>query len=228
MQTKIKQLDFVPQENMELVSAQVREWIRDNAFMALSERALNDLEKRSVDGLSLTLGGYVVDPNNPKRRVSMETSFSVSVLPKDEEFDLEDPEATWWNAYVLRARMQLLQHDSEFAALTRMRVSMINATLQLIEAFDERFKDTLIWERRLTKQQRDEWALNLQRDATRVKLFNAVKDAIHTTCRGMRVGSQNWFRAPDGCKDGDYELVVERKSYRINVNGIIVTFIRTA
>jgi hypothetical protein len=220
MELQVKVLDFTPQENSEQVSAQVREWICANAFMGLQDGSqIHNLMAYAGAHLYLTLGGYVRNPLDPKRSVCVEATFNVQVRhDEDDELVTEDPEGTRWSVFRLESQVNWPSFGSTPVRLARMRVDMIDAAVQLGEMFDAQFRDTRIWVKGMTKQEREERALNLQKDVTRTKVHAAIKAAIHTTCRGMRVGSQMWVEIPDGWVQGPYKAALENKEYDAYVN----------
>lgn len=219
MEPSIKTLDFIPVENNDQVSAEVRDWICTNAFMGLQDGYVRYLTGYAGDNLYLTLGGYVQNPLDPKRQACVEATFSVHVLHDEgNELVMEDPQGTHWSVFRLESQVGWPSFGSTPARLARMRVDMIDAAVQLGELFDARFKDTRIWVKGMTKQAREEWTLRLQKDATRAKVHAAIKTAIHTTCRGMRVGTQMWVEIPEGWVQGPYEAALENKVYDAYVN----------
>lgn len=225
MEPNIKQIGHVPTENCEQVSAEVRDWICANAFMGLQDsHQIRNLTGYSGDNLYLTLGGYVTNPHDPKRQAAIEASFSVHVRHVDSD-DLvpdsliEDPEGTRWSVYTLEAQVGWPSWGTTAPKLARMRVDMIDVTMQLAEMFNERFKDARIWVRGMTKAARDEWWAGVQKDSTRIKVHAAIKQAIHTTCRGMRVRTQMFVPiTEDGWVVGPYQVALENKEYDAYVN----------
>jgi len=221
MEPSINRINFVPTENCEQVSAEVRDWLRANAFMGLQEgHQINGLNGYEGGNLYLTLGGYVRNPHDPKRQAAVEASFSVHVRTDDLVPDsfIEDPEGTRWHVSALEAQVGWPSWGSTPAKLARMRVDMIEAAMKLGELFDERFKDTRLWVKGMTKADREAWMLSMQKDATRIKVAAAIKVAIHDTCRGMRVGTQMFVPIPDGWVQGLYQVALENKEYDATVN----------
>lgn len=224
MEPNITYIDFVPTENNDQVSAEVRDWICANAFMGLQDGCIRNLTGYAGDNLYLTLGGYVRNPHDPKRQAGVEASFSVHVRHVDDDNDalpgavIEDPEGTRWHVFMLEALVGWPSWGTTPTRLARMRVDMIDAAMQLGEMFNERFKDTRIWVRGLTKAAREEWRAKVQANATRIKVAAAIKTAIHTTCRGMRVKTQMFVPIPEGWVEGTYQVALENKEYDATVN----------
>lgn len=226
MEPNINHISFVPTDNCDQVCIEVRDWIRANAFMGLQDgHQVHGLDVYEGGNLYLTLGGYVRNPCDPTRQASVEASFGVHTRFADGEGEglvpdtiIEDPEGTRWHVSALESQVGWLSWGSTPARLARMRVDMIEAAMQLGEMFDARFKDTRLWVKASTKAQRDEWWAKVQQDSTRIKVHAAIKEAIHGTCRGMRVRTQMFVPIPEGWVEGTYQVALENKEYDATVN----------
>ena len=124
-------IDFVPTENHATVAAEVRDWLLANAFMGLNPDRMStrDLPKYESGGhLYLELGGYVADPERPGHQAAVEATFNVDLERGDH---CEDPEGTMWYPSTVRAQVNWPSYGSMGRRLSRMRVAMIDAAVQL-------------------------------------------------------------------------------------------------
>lgn len=214
----ISKIDFVPVENLEQVAGEIRDWILANAFMGLSPGQEHTVMEHTGGNVYLSLGGYVRNPYHPGLEARIEATFGVKYCEAVSGARCEDPEGTWWRLYRLEAHVDWPNYSSTGIKLAKKRVEMIDATMQLAELFDDRFKDTNVWVKSLTRGERQEREADRLKDETRLNVIDAIGRAIHTTCKGMRVGSRMWVEIPDGWVQGAYTVALEKKEYTAYVN----------
>lgn len=219
----MEQLTFIPEENYDATCVEVREWIKANAFMAINDRPWNvhALERFSGGHISLDLGDYMVDPDNPSRRADIGTQFDFSVGDSGRTTYV-DPEGTTWYKYCVHATLNFGSSSSTTGVrVLRQHVNMIEGTMQLLERFMARFTGVEVWVRGEAKADRE--ARLAKAEAARKALVSqqaveaAIKEAIHTTCRGMRVGSDRFISKPAESLDGESEVELENKTYKVSV-----------
>lgn len=216
-----EKIDFVPTENGPEVAQRMREWIKANAFMALKDcHGSRTIDAYEGGHLYLELGGYVPNPENPERQANVEASFSIASGVAERLEPVTDPEGTYWHRHTFTAHVNWPSYGSQGPQLSRLRADMISVTVELAERFEREFAGTVVWSKGMTQAERDEWALKHQKEASKLKVATHVKEAIHTTCRLMKVGTEKFISAPEGVLAGDYEVEVENKTYRVDVSDI--------
>lgn len=210
------EIDFTPTENLAAITDQLARWLQADPA-PVNPNTVKDIEEFRATGelrnLYLKLGGYVTSPVDPTRQESVEATVDIDVYTRNAE-TYTDPQGDLWEAYTVQARPNWPSYGgSQGAKLGRLRADMVDEAVSLAERFDERFKDTMVWVRLMTKAEQEAQARRWQEDATRIKLAQAIKEAIHTTCRGMRVAHERWIEAPEGSLVGRYDIILEHKEY---------------
>lgn len=215
-----QKIDFVPTENVLEIAHRISTWLKANASEVLRKdrSGLSRLNEYEGGHLYLELGGYVPNPEAPGKEASVETSFTVASGAAESLEPVEDPEGTYWYRRSYRAEVNWPSYGSQGAQLARLRAASIAAAVDLADKFDAEFKDAVVWSRGMTKAERDEWALKHRKDATRLKLLDAIKTAIHTNCKFMRVGDERFITCPPNCVDGEYVVELENKAYKAMPN----------
>lgn len=219
-----RNIDFIPTDNRDEVFGAVRQWFKDNAFMALSEGAARDLEDERFSYLSLDLGGYV-PTRGDNRRVTREPVQTSVYVTSDSFEDVRfiDPEGSEWRRHVFTAKASWSSSSSSETWLSRQRASLIDATVTLAEIFNAAFAERFIWGRVSTKHEREATQKKHMADTTRLVVARQIQSAIHTTCRGMRVDNERTipFEASESTLAGTYEVALENKEYRAEVFQLI-------
>lgn len=211
-----KTIDFVPTENEDELGQQVGRWVLANAFMGLNP-ARGDYS-HLADGIGrsayLELGGYVRNPLHPNLNMSAGADVSFRLETQDLVID---PEGTYWRPGNYQCLVNWSSYGSSLFQIARVRAQFIEAGVQLAERFNDAFADKVVWHKVMTAQQHAErQAKNL-----RTKCWNAVivaiKEAIHTTCRRMRVGDDRYITRQDWWVKGTYPIALENKEYEAEV-----------
>ena len=220
--TDLLPIDHVPTANALQVAIAVREWFKANAFMALkdSNYAARQLEDYEGGHLTVELGGYVRDPDDAKRQLNIESTVTVGSGYDQRLDDVIDPEGTVWHRHGFRVTVGWNGGCGCGVKGARMMATMADVTVTLAERFNEAFGDAVVWTKGLSQADRDAAALKLRRDTTQLAVASFIKESIHTTCRGMRVGDERTLTAPEvtlGMLQGDYEVALEKKEYRASV-----------
>ena len=222
-------IDFIPAPDQQLKghAERVKAWLLANVpFM--NERAALDVAQYEGGRLSLNLFGYLPCPGYERGEVQCETTLTLGF---DEDFSerFEDPNGDWWT------RKRMVASASWYSGglrsvPARIRLDCITKTVELAEAFDAAFGADYIWTPGPTKAERQQRALEWKRDATKLKIASAISEAIHSTCRGMRVTNERFITCPPDCLDGEYVIELERKEYKAMPNtagGKSLWFMRT-
>jgi hypothetical protein len=213
-------ISFVPTDNCDEVAHRIRDWVMGHAFMGLKTNAMRYLEGYTGGHLNLELGGYVQNPERPERQATVETSFTVTTHVDERLDPVEDPEGTVWHRSTFHAEANWPSYGSHGSRLSRYRADLIAVTVTLAEMFDAEFAGITVWSKGMTRAEREETHAKWARDATQIKAASHIKDAIHTSCRLMRVGDERFIPLPDGefvMQPGKYEVCVENKTYRAEV-----------
>lgn len=221
MERHLSSIDHVPSENGPAFAQQVREWIRTNAGAVLKENhGSRNLDDYDGGHLHLELGGYVADPYREGKQANVEASFSIGSRLEGRLEDVIDPEGTVWHRHTCHADANWPSYGSQGSRMARLRANIVDVVTSLAERFDAELGTTVVWTKGTTKAERDRIALNHRTDATRLVVAASIKEAIHTTCRGMRVLDDRTVDAPElvsGIVTGDYDVVIEKKEYRASV-----------
>ena len=220
-------IDFVPEPNLLAHAYRVRDWLQAR-LPFLTERSARDLEQYEGGRMSLNLFGYLPCEGVDRGELQCETTLSISY---DDDFldRFEDPNGDWWTRKRLVAGAGWYSGGLPTRA-ARVRLDCIVKTVELAEAFDAAFAEDYIWSRGPTKAERDQRALEWKRDATKLKIAEAIRTAIHSNCKFMRVGDEKFITCPPDCQDGEYVIELERKEYKAMPNtagGSMLWFRRT-
>ena len=209
-------IDFVPTENNCVVAQRVRDWILANAFMGLGDddRNLRALEAYEGGHLNLTIGGYVRHPTMPGKRLRVDASFNVASHSQHRLDSVIDPEGNMWYRHTFVAEVSWGGEGSMPSPVARLRAQVASAAAELAERFDAEFGGTIIWSKGMSKAELEAQSLRWRTDATKLKIVSAISEAIHSTCRGMRVTNERFITRPPDCVDGEYVIELENKTYK--------------
>lgn len=217
----IEKLGFVPSENHDLVVADVRAWLTEHV---LPHVAVGDMTRRELvtyEGgyLYITLGGRVPHPTKPEVTIDAEATLCIS--SRDQHDRVEDEDGTWWYRTGITATVNWPSYGSSQPGLAVRRAEVISLASRLACEFEDAFGDVFIWSRGPTKAERDERAAALEAQraldfcVSRARV--AIRKAIHTTHKRMRVGSDG-FIGPFGIKESHrFTVEVEKKEYEVVV-----------
>lgn len=217
-------IDFVPQENGSQVTEAIRAWLVVETAGRLkpghSERTLAAYEGGYA---SFDVGGYVVDPYGGPREVDTAASISVvwnGTWSSGNHF--EDPDGSWWTKSAPTLQVSSDGRPSAPSKVARLRLDVQAWAVDLAERFDATFAETWHWSRVSTQAERNAYAAKVLADmlatASRIVVAEAIKAAIHSTCRGMRVNDERVIAAPDAASAGVSEVALERKEYLVTVH----------
>lgn len=217
--------NFIPTDNRDEIRAEAAQWLLDNAFMALNEQSLAELGRSSLSYISFELGGYV--PGRPGRdgrekyRESVTTRVTLDEAPVGDGERYTDPEGSEWYKYVLVGQVSWPSYGSSPVWLARQRANLIDASVTLVERFNETFAGKVMWKRSSTKAEREAQQQTYMRDMTNSAVFQQIKEAIHTTCRRMYVGNERTIpltkMRPEIILAGSYTTLLENKEYSSEV-----------
>lgn len=202
-------IDFVPEENVELLQEQTADWILANGFMGMTEYAACSLQQLHMG--SLVFGGRVVVPDGTT--IEAYAVLSVDMWPSFKSDRVEDPQGTWWNRNRPRVQVQV-QNTSECSpAASRRRIAILEAVTELAERLERHLEGVYLWRRGSTRAER-EAAAAAQRMTDMRRL---VAGAVALECAGMRVGSEKTGVTPPGVDKGTYDVDRADKAYRAYV-----------
>ncbi len=209
----IEKVEFVPSlaVNDDIV-VRLRGWLIENTDgLIKSEYYRREIERYAGGVLHLEFSDYVGNAH-----VGAVFHINDERLPV-----VEDPEGTWWTSHSINAEVSIPGYASARAPLAERRLSMYRDAVELAKRFDAEFGDVRLWARHSTKAERDAaakaFAEAVIADTAQLKLGTAIREAIHTTCKHMRIGHDRYINAPDGVLPGTYTVEVESKTYFVDV-----------
>ena len=209
-------VDHVPTENNHEVAVKVREWLADNVTPFVTPKKYPvDLLAYEGGYIYLELGGYVIDPYNAERQVNVEATFNVATEHGDGPY--EDPDGTMWYTSTIFAQVNWGSGGGNRSRVAQLRSELIGTAAMLARRFDADFAGVKIWSKGPTRAERKESARKLLVAATQCNVEEAIREAIHTTCRGMRVGTSRTLTSPPKAVHGDYKVALENKEYKVTV-----------
>lgn len=217
-----RNIDFIPTDNRDEVRAEAAQWMLDNAFMALNEQALAELGRSNLSYISFELGGYVPGRDGrEKYRESVTTRITLDDVSVGDGERYTDPEGSEWYKYVLAGQVSWPSYGSTPVWLARQRANLIDASVTLVERFNEAFAEKVMWKRSSTKAEREAQQQTHMRDMTNSAVFQQIQEAIHTTCRRMYVGNERTIPLTKMRSEiilaGSYTTVLENKEYASEV-----------
>lgn len=215
----IEKLDFVPSDNAEAIVVEMKAWLMENVSGLMRPGSFRSkISEYSGGYLRLELGGPVADPGSRSGESDVSASFIIDAKIMRLS---EDPDESRWCSDVYMASVSIPGYDAAGRRLARLRAELYMSVVELAARFDKAFENNRAWVRLSTKAQRDAVtkAFNerIMADTARLKLSQAVKDAIHTTCKRMRVGDERYVTPPDGVLPGTYDVDVEKKTYAVEI-----------
>lgn len=202
-------IDFVPEENVELLQEQTAGWILANGFMGMTEYAARSLEQLHMG--SLVFGGRVAVPDGTT--VEAYAVLSVDMWPSFKNDRIEDPEGTRWSRNRPRVQVQVQNTGECSPAVSRRRIAILEAVTELAERLERHLEGVYLWRRGSTRAER-EAAAAAQRMTDMKRL---VAGAVALECAGMRVGSEKMGVTPPGVDKGTYDVDRADKAYRAYV-----------
>lgn len=211
---KPERIDFIPStsQQMEAHAARVKDWLEQHLSF-VNEHSAARLAAWQGGHISLSLYGYLQCEGDD---LPCETTLNINFDTSTQE-SFEDPNGDGWT----RERLVAIAGWSSGwlrSVPARVKLDCIVKTVELAEAFDAAFGKDYFWIRGMTKAQRDQHAIDMQRDVTRLKAAAHIKEVIRTTCRLMRVGDERFISAPEGdLLPGDYEVEVANKTYGVTI-----------
>jgi len=214
---KPERIDFVPSasQQMEGHAARVKDWLEQH-IPFINEYSAARLAAWQGGHISLSLYGYLQCEGAGPHGLQCETTLNINFDTSNQE-SFEDPNGDRWT----RERLVAIAGWSSGwlrPVPARVKMDCIVKTVELAEAFDAAFGEDYFWIRGMTKAQRDQHAIDIRRDATRLKASAHIKEAIRTTCRLMRVGDMRFIPAPEGdLLPGDYDVEVANKTYGVTI-----------
>jgi hypothetical protein len=213
-------IDYVPVENASQVTDDIIAFLQENCTGCLRLKDPHALERFSVSNNTyLELGGRELNPLESGREINVECTIHIHEKPTTDDM-VEDPNGDMWFYHSMSAGVSWPAYCAAPSQIARLRGDLISATCHLSERFDLQFAKIVIWTRGQTRAEREAEELRVRRNATQLHVAFAIKDAIHSSCRGMRVGDERTLSAPVvilGIVEGDYDVALEKKEYRVCV-----------
>ena len=211
-------IPFTPTENYDSMRQEMREWLQANLWLLLQPIYQERLSNKEGGSFYLDLGGYFPHPTWPGKELHVEAALTVDSPMEDHLDPVDDPDGTTWYRNTLRARVNWPSCGAMDVPVARMRAHIIELVLDAAERFNQRFAGRVIWTKGMTKVEKAKIHAEGLKRQTHSALVTAVKAAIHTTCRGMRVESEREIGTPklqsgERAVPGSYVLELENKSY---------------
>ncbi len=223
-----EKLGFVPSNNLDEVSLAVREWLVEHVLPHVTSNKCQRDEIMAYDGgyLNVQLGGDFPHPQNPGVTFNAEASLNVQPHTRLARFELdtvEDPDGTRW----YRSRVSCTvgwpsySNDRNTSSIATIRANVIMTAARLATEFEQAFGNVIVWQRgptiaeRLARQE----ALTAQRllDDRIAKAREAIRRAIHSTYKRMRVGSDGIIGNSFGQQVCKFSIDLENKTYDVSV-----------